>query len=162
MLFLAPGTYIRRFYLLPRNGKYSLPLRESCMASYPSLSFTPCLPASLPIYLPICFTPLIIPLAVVSFDYETKRGPRKPLSRAFVYLLDPRVCCTTPNGIAPSRRGRIARYNGPLHNGIRTCDIPGGHRVAAMLRARHRGVAKEFPSLQVRDLWGLHYVKFLM
>lgn len=44
------------------------------------------------------------------------------LSLAFVYPADP-MCCTTPSGIAPSRRGRIAPYNGPLHNGIRTCDI---------------------------------------
>lgn len=65
---------------------------------------------------------LIIPRAVVSFDYETRSG--RTLARASICLPADPMCCTTPNGIAPSRSGRIARYNGPLHNGIRTCDIP--------------------------------------
>lgn len=58
----------------------------------------------------------------------------------------PPMCCTTPNGIAPCRRGRIARYNGPLHNGIRTCDIPGGRRRDA---AHDTGVAKEALSSRI-------------
>lgn len=74
--------------------------------------------------------PLIIPHAVVSFDYETRSGSRaralaRSHARAGVRVCLPAdpMCCTTPSGIAPSRRGRIARYNGPLHNGIRTCAI---------------------------------------
>lgn len=65
---------------------------------------------------------------------------RAARARAFVtrpILLPPPLvpmCCTTPNGIAPSCRGRIARYNGPLHNGIRTCDVPRGRPSRWMLR----------------------------
>lgn len=68
---------------------------------------------------------------------------------------NPAVLYDTQRHCALSRRGRsrIARYNGPLHNGIRTCDIPGG-RVAAMLRTTP-GVAKEAPPApQVREPLG--------
>lgn len=98
--------------------------------------------------LPLYLAPLIIPLAVVSFDYETSERPRaRSLTRslACAHASATRrarapMCCTTPNGIAPSRRGGIARYthNGPLHNGIRTCDIPESHRRDAAHDAAQR------------------------
>lgn len=76
------------------------------------LSLSMCL--SLSTYLPIYFTPLIIPLAVVSFDYETKREPRRPLSRAFVCLLDPRCVVRHPTALlypaAVGLRGTMAHY----------------------------------------------------
>lgn len=54
---------------------------------------------------------------------ERSRGARL-CSRLSTLSARSPMYCTTPSGIAPSRRDRIARYNGPLHNGIRTCDIP--------------------------------------
>lgn len=69
---------------------------------------------SLSLFLSIYLTPLIIPLAVVSFDYETKRGPWRPLSRAFVCLLDPRCVVRHPTALlhpaAVGLRGTMAHY----------------------------------------------------
>jgi len=127
-----------------------------------SLSLCPSLSLSLPIYL----TLLIILLAVVSFDYETKSRLLCLLSRAFVCLLDPRCIVRHPTALLHPVRGRIARYNGPLHNGIRTCDIPGGRRVASPRCCTRHGGREEafspFSPVQSGTVWGLYHAKFLM
>lgn len=88
---------------------------------------------------------------------------RAARARAFVSPPDPPpatplpMCCTTPNGIAPSCRGRIARYNGPLHNGIRTCNVPNRgvvYRDGCCARCGGGG-------LQLRIFGGSHRAGFL-
>lgn len=90
MLFLAPGTYIRYAdgFTYYRNRKFIITTRDA--ACSPSLLL------SASVYLLIYLAPLIISLAVVSFDYETKRGPRRLLSRPFVCPLDPRCVVRHP------------------------------------------------------------------
>jgi len=131
-----------------------------------SLSLSLSLCPSLSLYLPIYLTLLIILLAVVSFDYETKSRLRCLLSRAFVCLLDPRCIVRHPTALLHPVRGRIARYNGPLHNGIRTCDIPGGRRVASPRCCTRHGGREEafspFSPVQSGTVWGLYHAKFLM
>lgn len=124
-------------YLLPRNegrGKYLLPLRENSMIS---------LSLFLYLYLVIYLSHAINNSACGRFLW-LRNEDRAARARAFVarpILLPPPLvpmCCTTPNGIAPSCRGRIAWYNGPLHNGIRTCDVPRGRPSRWMLRTMRR------------------------
>lgn len=112
----------RRFYLLPRNGKYSLPLRENCnVHGFSSLSLS--LSLSVFISLSTYLSHAINNSACGRFLWLRNEEKTAAPALARVCLpVQPPMYCTTPNGIAPSRRGRIARYNGPLHNGIRTCD----------------------------------------
>jgi len=153
----------KAYYLLPRNGKYSLPLREGCSMHGPFLSLF----LSLSLCLSLSFYLTYLSHAINNSAcgrFLWLRNEERTLAPALERVClpaRPPMYCTTPNGIAPSRCGRIARYNGPLHNGIRTCDIPGGCRRDA---AHDTGVAKEacLPVSSPGHLWGLHHVEFLI